>query len=284
MKLKKLLAMVGANLAAESESARYDAASLYIALLKKAVSNAIYDDDLDLQRGPQAVDATTGRVFATEGVAADARAKYVGAIWPSRAHTMIGMPRLDSLQSCVERVLADGITGDFIETGVWRGGASIFIRGILKAYGVTDRKIYVADSFEGLPPADFDQYPKESKMPLHLAADLAVSLDHVRRNFARYDLLDDQVVFVKGWFRDTLPGLAADRFALIRLDGDLYESTMDALVNLYDKVSPGGFVIIDDFNALQACNDAVEDFRRQRGITSTLSLIEVCGAYWRKEA
>ena len=121
-------------------------------------------------------------------------------------------------------------------------------------------------------------------MPLHLAADLAVSLDDVRKNFARYDLLDDQVVFVKGWFRDTLPGLAADRFALIRLDGDLYESTMDGLVNLYDKVSPGGFVIIDDFNALQACNDAVEDFRRQRGITSTLSLIEVCGAYWRKEA
>lgn len=157
------------------------------------------------------------------------------------------------------------------------------MRGLLKAHGVTDRIVWAADSFEGLPPANRARYPKETPLELHRAADLAVSLEQVQANFARYGLLDDQVRFLTGWFRDTLPTAPITRLAIMRLDGDLYESTTDGLLNLYDKLSPGGFAIIDDFNTLQSCNDAVVDFRTKRRITAELCLIPGRGAYWQKE-
>jgi hypothetical protein len=257
-------------------------AKLYLDLLKACVSNSIYDDDADLMPGTFEIDPKTGKYRSTSGVPAAPEAKYIGGIWPSRAHTMIGIPRLDNLQWCIEDVLDRGVEGDLIETGVWRGGASIFMRGILRAYGVSNRRVWVADSFEGLPEADPVRYPKEAQFNLHLVQDLAVSLDEVKKNFQRYGLLDDQVRFLKGWFRDTLPSAPIEKLAVMRLDGDLYESTMDALVNLYGKLSPGGFVIIDDYNALQACNEAVHDFRRQSGISAELRLIQGSGAFWRK--
>jgi hypothetical protein len=179
-------------------------------------------------------------------------------------------------------VLQERIAGDLIETGVWRGGACIFMRGVLKAYGVTNRTVWVADSFAGLPPGDLASYPKELTLPLDVYADLAVSLEEVQRNFARYQLLDGQVKFLKGWFRDTLPGAPIRKLAVLRLDGDLYESTMVALKALYPRLSPNGFVIVDDYNMVQACNDAVEDFRRDQGITVPLQIIEGGGTFWRK--
>jgi hypothetical protein len=194
---------------------------------------------------------------------------------------MIGVPRLDNLRACIEAVLDDAVEGDFIETGVWRGGACIFMRGILKAYGVEDRVVWVADSFAGLPPGDRAKYPKESSVDFHQHGELAVSLENVQRNFARYGLLDGQVKFLKGWFRDTLPSAPIRKLAILRLDGDLYESTMDGLA-LYPKLSPGGFVIVDDYNLIKACNDAIEDFRRQHGIRDELRLIEGGGGYWRR--
>ena len=261
--------------------ARSPAADLYIELLKRCVSNAIYDDDLDLLASNFVSDPATGKVAARDARPTDDNLKYLGFVWPSRAHTMIGTPRLDNLRSCIETVLEDGVEGDFIETGVWRGGACIFMRGILKAYGVEDRCVWVADSFAGLPPPDPVKYPKESEAPFHLHADLAISLEQVQRNFGRYGLLDGQVKFLKGWFRDTLPTAPVRKLAILRLDGDLYESTMDALT-LYPKLSPGGFVIVDDYNAVKACNDAIDDFRKERAIREELKLIEGCGAFWRK--
>jgi O-methyltransferase len=261
--------------------ARSPTADLYIELLKNCVGNRVYDDDLDLMRGSFARDPATGKTVSTNPAPMDEDMKYFGKVWPSRAHTMIGVPRLDNLRACAEAVLDDGVEGDWIETGVWRGGAVIFMRGILKAYGVTDRTVWVADSFEGLPPGDPVKYPKESPAPFHVHADLAVSLEQVQRNFARYGLLDGQVRFLKGWFRDTLPSAPIRKLAILRLDGDLYESTMDALT-LYPRLSPGGFVIVDDYNDVKACNDAIEDFRRERGISAPLKLIEGGGGFWRK--
>lgn len=255
---------------------------LYLDLLKRSVSNSIYDDDLDMMHGKFGVDPKTGKYVSVEAAPAAPEDKHVGGIWPSRAHTMIGIPRLENLQGCLEEVLKLGVEGDLIETGVWRGGASIFMRGILKAYGVTDRRVWVADSFAGLPQTDRVRYPKETDLELHLFQDLAVSLEDVKRNFQRYGLLDEQVQFLKGWFRDTLPLAPIEKLAIMRLDGDLYESTMDALVNLYGKLSRGGFVILDDYNVIKSSNDAAEDFRKEWSVTSELSLIPGGGAYWRK--
>jgi hypothetical protein len=205
-----------------------------------------------------------------------------GRIWPRVAYTMIGLKRLDNLEFCIEEVIAKGVPGDLIETGVWRGGATIFMRAVLKAYGVTDRRVWVADSFEGLPQPDAAKYPRDADSDLHEARELAVSLEQVQANFERYGLLDDQVCFLKGWFRDTLPGAPIERLAVLRLDGDMYQSTMDTLVNLYPKVSHGGYVIVDDYGAIPACRRAVHDYRSANGITEEIRNIDWTGIFWQK--
>lgn len=197
---------------------------------------------------------------------------------------MIGARRMDNLQECIERVLADRIPVDLIETGVWRGGATIFMRGLLRAHDVTDRLVWVADSFEGFPPPDPVAYPADRNKFLNsLNSILAVSLDEVKENFARYELLDDQVRFLAGWFRDTLPTAPIEQLAVLRLDGDLYESTILALEHLYPKLSIGGYVIIDDYN-IEPCLQAVSDFRMTHAIGEKIQRIDGSGIFWRREA
>src|SRR5438874_4061735 len=205
-----------------------------------------------------------------------------GRIWPLVAHTMIGLKRLDNLEFCIEQVITKGVVGDLIETGVWRGGAAIFMRAVLKAYGVTDRCVWVADSFEGLPPPDTCKYPNDAGDSLHEARELAVSLEEVEANFERYGLLDDQVRFLKGWFCTTLPVAPIERLAVLRLDGDMYESTMDTLVNLYPKLSEGGYAIVDDYGAIPACRQAVHDYRSANRITGKIHNIDWTGVFWQK--
>jgi len=224
--------------------------------------------------------STQIKLMRESTVALDQREE--GNIWPGYADTMIGLKRLDNIQFCVEAVIEEGIEGDLIETGVWRGGACIFMRAILAAYGIEDRKVYVADSFEGLPKPDVEKYPADKGDTHHIHRFLAVSYDEVKNNFKRYGLLDDQVVFLKGWFKDTLPQAPIERLAVLRLDGDMYGSTIDALANLYPKLSKGGFCIIDDY-ALPGCKRAVDDFRTERGIHSEIKVVDWTGRYWKKE-
>jgi O-methyltransferase len=197
------------------------------------------------------------------------------------SHTMIGRRRLENVQYCVETVLADNIQGDLIETGIWRGGTCIFMRGILMAYGVTDRMVWAADSFEGVPPPT---WPEDEGLDIsaRVLPVLAVPLDDVQELFLRYGLLDEKVKFLKGWFKDTLPTAPIKQLAILRLDGDLYESTMDTLVPLYDKVERGGFVIVDDYESCPPCKRAISDFRSQHGISDPLQTIDEHSVYWRK--
>ena len=193
---------------------------------------------------------------------------------------MLGPVRMDNLEHCVRTVIEEEIPGDLIETGVWRGGACIFMRAILAAYEVRDRKVFVADSFEGLPRPDAG-ISEDAGSRFHEMKDLRVDLDSVRENFRKYDLLDDQVVFLPGWFSETLPAAPIERLSVLRLDGDMYGSTMDALENLHPKVSPGGFVIIDDY-CLEPCRAAVTDYRHRHGIEDEIVTIDWAGAYWRR--
>lgn len=206
-----------------------------------------------------------------------------GKWWPAGAVSMIGQKRMDNIQHCVESTLRDGIPGDLIETGVWRGGATIFMRAILKAHGVTDRTVWVADSFEGLPKPNDALYPADAGDKHYLVPDLAISLEQVQANFRHYDLLDDQVKFLKGWFKDTLPKAPFTSLAVARLDGDLYESTMDALSALQPRVSKGGFIIIDDYHVVPACKKAVHDYLATHGLKPLIQEIDGMGVFWRKE-
>jgi hypothetical protein len=237
---------------------------LFLELMKKALLNTLYED----------AQLTGTKTF-------DAKKREVGLDWPSEAHTMIGRKRLDHLQFALETVLAEGVPGDVIETGVWRGGATILMRAILQAWGVTDRRVFVADSFAGLPPPD-PKYAADQGDQHHTMKELAISLEQVRANFAKYDLLDEQVVFLKGWFKDTLPAAPIRQLAIARLDGDMYGSTMDAIEVLYPKLSVGGFLIVDDYGAVVGCRKAIEDYRQAHGITEPMTAIDWTGAYWRK--
>ncbi len=204
-----------------------------------------------------------------------------GRIWPGNADTMIGLRRLDNLQDCIECLLRENIAGDFIETGVWRGGACIFMKGVLAAYGDTCRKIYVADSFEGLPPPDSTKWPADEGDLHFTQKPLVVSQEEVEARFSRYGLLDNNVIFLKGFFEKTLPSAPIERLALLRLDGDMYGSTMEALANLYPKLARGGFCIVDDY-ALKGCRSAVDDYRASQRITSPLFSVDWTGRFWRK--
>lgn len=206
----------------------------------------------------------------------DVKVREQGADWPFLGYTMAGHRRLQNVKACIEEVLANNVPGDFIETGAWRGGTTIFMRAMLKLYGDINRKVYVADSFEGLPvPKGSDDGWDLSNIDY-----LKVSQEAVENNFRRFGLLDSQVVFLKGWFCDSLPTAPVERLAILRLDGDLYSSTMDALVNLYHKVSPGGFVIVDDYYSWPSCQRAITEFLRSRSENPQLIKIDTSAVYW----
>ena len=165
---------------------------LYLDLLRRSLTNTLFDTEskIDDDEFRFTMDRFT-HYADTEAV------------------SMIPLARFDNIGSCIEDVLRNGVPGDLIETGVWRGGAAILTRGVLKSRGVTDRLVWVADSFEGLPEPDPDKFPLEAKAqsgPVMQKAhhNLAVGLEEVKCNFAAYSLLDDQVRFLKGWFKDTL--------------------------------------------------------------------------------
>jgi O-methyltransferase len=264
------------------------AAGLYIDLVKRSVLNIPYVDaeinpiqphgsirkivlELCRRAGVQLAHARRGNY----------KARLDGHDFSDIAHSMLSMQRLDNLQYAVETVLSEKIPGDFIETGVMRGGAVILMRAILKVHGCTDRVVWAADSFEGLPAPDVEKYPEDRGAEWHLRPLTEVGVDMIQRNFERYGLLDNHLKFLRGWFRDTLAPAPIERLAILRLDGDLYESTMDALVPLYPKVSPGGFVIVDDYN-LPMCKKAIHDYRDKHGIQDAMTPIDDAGVYWRK--
>lgn len=271
-----------------------DARSLYLDLMKKVLTYSIWGEKF--QSGELNEVLPFKNLFLRDLLANylkknnlqivrefqyDPNKRANGTDWPPLADTMIGLKRLDNLQMCLERIIAENVPGDVIETGVWRGGGSIFMKAVLASYEITDRKVWVADSFAGLPEPDPDKYPEDVGDIHHTIKYLAVSCDQVKANFAKYGLLDDQVNFLEGWFKDTLPNAPIKALALIRLDGDMYESTMDGLVNLYPKLSQGGYIIIDDY-VLSPCRKAVHDYRNRERIAENIVDIDGIGAFWKK--
>ncbi len=261
---------------------------LYLDLMKRCLTNAIYGEDEYATVEPTgALKRTLANTLQTRGVSLmrpkpyNPQLRTEGRDWPPYAHTMIGHKRLDNIQYCIEQALKEGVSGDMIETGVWRGGGSIFMRAVLKAYAVSDRMIWVADSFEGLPKPNEKEYPSDDGDIHHTYKELVVPIERVQANFAKYGLLDEQVRFLKGWFCETLPTAPISQLAVMRLDGDMYASTMDALISLYDKLSVGGFVIVDDWS-LAPCRQAVHDFRAKHSITDEIVEIDWTGVYWRR--
>jgi O-methyltransferase len=223
---------------------------------------------------------TDGSLMSRELTGEDLAIRLVGADWPLHGTTMVGLKRLDDLQACVESVVRDGVEGDLIEAGTWRGGASILMRATLDALGSAERTVWVADSFQGFPAPD-EERPDDAKLsPIGY---LAVPVDDVRANFARLGY-ERGVRFVPGFFEDTLPGLEGERWSIVRLDGDTYEATWTTLQSLYPGLSVGGHLIVDDYRAVEECRRAVDEFRAHHGIDDPLEQVDWTCVRWRRTA
>jgi O-methyltransferase len=269
------------------------AAELYLDLLKKCLTRYLFGESYVPAIPPRGTLKHTAfepvrRWLAGKDmevirhVPFDQQGRAEGRDWPARAESMAGLKRLDNLLFCVTDVLRRGVPGDLIETGAWRGGVTIFMRAILEAYGDPDRRVWVADSFQGLPKPDPERWPAEAGDEHWTMEQLAVPLEEVQANFARYGLLDERVRFLPGWFKDTLPTAPIERLAVLRLDGDMYGSTMEALDALYPKLSQGGYVIVDDYGAIPQCKEAVTDFRTAHDIIDPMESVDWTGVYWQR--
>ena len=270
----------------------------YISLLKKSLLNQLYlDNELRIQ---YLISCVEGKCSYDQSVLLDITTKKKEVLdqlkkwrrigWANMdglhradfSRTMLGEKRLNNIEQCIRDVVERGVPGDLIECGVWRGGCTIFMKGLLDSLGDETRKVWVADSFRGLPKPTH-----EEDLGLDLSREkiphLAINRDDVEDAFRNYDLLDKRVCFLEGWFKDTLSAAPINCLAVLRLDGDLYESTMDSLVALYDKVSVGGYIIIDDYY-IPACRKAVHDFRADRRIDDNIIEIDWTGSYWKKSS
>jgi O-methyltransferase len=259
----------------------------YLDLLARCLTGMVYDDPpIDPWHG--VLRDAVGRAvnpavvgpgsYTVESGAYDPVVREAGRDWPKTAATMIGLRRLITLREQIEAVIRDGVPGDLLEAGVWRGGAVIFMRAVLDGIGANERRVFAADSFAGLPPPETLQ---DGRDPHAGFGPLTATLDEVKANFARFGLFDERVVFLPGWFKDTLPGPIGP-LALLRLDGDMYGSTMDVLTACYDRLSPGGYCVIDDFN-LPPVQQAIRDFRRARDLHIDPQVIDRNGIFWRKD-
>jgi hypothetical protein len=260
-----------------------DKRDLYLDLLKKTLTFALWDktalflDDIDSHnKAKKLARKIISKILSLKGFTL---ARVLSPKrFPAQAHTMLDLERLDNLQFCVEDVIENKVPGDFIETGVWRGGACILMRAILKAHGIDDRRVFAVDSFQGLPKPESKE---DSGDKLHTYKFLQVSLEEVKENFRRYGLLDSQVIFLRGWFKDTLRTNLIKELAVLRLDGDMYQSTMDALTHLYPKLSRGGYCIIDDWN-LPNAQRAVIDYRKKHNIVDDIRTTNSVAVFWQK--
>lgn len=250
----------------------------YIALLKKTLTGLNRIDRPQFKPRKK----ISNNLFECDYIEQSLDKRLEGLDWPLDAETMIGIKRIENVEFCIKEILRNNIEGDFIETGVWRGGTCIFMRGLLKAFGNTDRIVWVADSFQGLPMPNKSVYPHDAGDILYTYNELKISEEDVKTNFRKYGLLDDQVKFLKGWFKDTMPLAPIKKLSLLRLDGDMYESTIDVLIYMYPKLSNGGFCIVDDWGAIPACKKAVEDYRLVNDLNEEIITIDWTGVYWKK--
>lgn len=208
-------------------------------------------------------------------------------------NSMSGYRRLANVYDLAHQVEKEGIEGAFVECGVWRGGCIGLMASVAKEYG-TPRRSVLFDSFEGLPePTDKDGDEAKyyasgrnqgSMQPISRCVGPLQAVEALF--FEKLKISRDLVMFKKGWFQDTVPGSGPEigPIAILRLDGDWYESTKVCLENLFDSIVPGGFIIIDDYRFWEGCRKAVHEFFAQRGINPELTEIDEVGVYFRKSA
>lgn len=265
----------------------------YLDLMKRCLTRTLFADEAYREVIPlrgtlkHALWAPVRRTLAGRGYLLAQRVEFdyeraaEGGEWPAHADTMVGLERLNNIQECVTYAVQHDVPGDLVEAGVWRGGSAIFMRAVLQALEDPDRCVWAADSFRGLPKPR-PEHARDAGDSHWTFGQLAIPLDVVKANFARYGLLDDRVRFLPGWFSDSLAQAPIKQIAVLRIDADMYGSTMDVLAALYPRVSAHGYVIIDDYGSHPPCAAAVDDFRVTHGVADPLIEIDSAAIYWQR--
>lgn len=231
--------------------------TLYLELLAKAVSGSLHCDP------------------------SQARAGRIGHDSPAAAPAMGG--RLRSVRALIERIQQNAVAGDLFAACVSQGSVGIYMRGVLAAYGILDRTIFVAGSFAGPPAPDAGHQPADAGARHDSQTNPAVALERLRVCFNSFGLLDKQVGLLPGMTSDAAAATPVERLALLLLGWGSNGSTVAALNALYAKVSPGGFIVIDDY-VLDSCRKTVTDFRAAIGSTEPIQDIDGAAVFWQKAA
>jgi cephalosporin hydroxylase len=191
------------------------------------------------------------------------------------AYAGMGRFRLEHLERCLELIREEAIGGDLVESGTGRGGAAIFMCGFLAAYEVSGRRMWVADRFATAGSAGTRDGLRRDGFRF------ARDFNTVREGFARFGLLDDRVVFLQGPPSRTLAEAPIDEIAVLRVESQEPDEVAAVLGALYDRVTPGGFVVVDGYGAPE-CEAAVEEFRSLHGLVEPLERVDWSAAAWRK--
>jgi hypothetical protein len=192
-------------------------------------------------------------------------------------YTMVGLARLRSLDRLVRLIDEEGIRGDVIECGTCNGGSGAILARIA-CRSPLGRHTFLLDSFAGLPPAGPRDDPKATKYTGLCRGHPAT----VRDLLHRAGVPDSTATLVPGWFHETLPTLPASPIALLHIDADWYDSVSVCLEHLYDRVSPGGCIVLDDYGYWQGCRTAWHDFCASRGLDIELTPVDGIGVWCRK--
>jgi O-methyltransferase len=205
----------------------------------------------------------------------------------AKPYTMTSCERMFALYQATNFILDQKIQGDFVECGVWRGGSSLLMAQVLQKCNERERLIYLYDTFEGMSsPTEHDKDLNGKKASHILEVEkedkenstwCLATLSDVQNNLSLSNLPQNQLRFVKGKVEETIPAILPNRIALLRLDTDWYESTKHELENLFDIVSPGGIVILDDYGHWQGARKAVDEFLTKRGLNVLLNRIDYSG-------
>ncbi len=203
-------------------------------------------------------------------------------------YTMTSVERMFALYQATNYVIDQNIPGDFVECGVWRGGSSLMVAQVLAHRGVSDRHLYLYDTFEGMsePTAedvDFrgqkaDQMLEQTQDQKETSVWCLANLDDVKLTMSNSSFPAENIHYVEGKVEDTIPvTVPAGPIALLRLDTDWYTSTKHELIHLYPSLSASGVLIIDDYGHWEGCRKAVDEYFAEQKTSILLQRIDYTG-------
>jgi O-methyltransferase len=204
--------------------------------------------------------------------------KVVWLIHRVKPYTAVFVPRLAALHRLSRDVQRRELRGDIVECGVYNGGSSALIASVCCTHSSARRHIWLFDSFEGLPPPTEKDGDKAKACGWWCHGDLEL----VARVYEKLRIPWELVHIIKGWFHETFPQVEVGEIALLHIDADWYDSVKLCLERFYDHVSPGGYVVIDDYGHWEGCRHAVDEFLNGRGIDVPLTVVDYTGRYFQK--